>query len=113
MGRYRFVDLAELKPVLCPCGESRRAFGDKTGDPVSVHLVHISRDSKAHYHKRLTEIYVVLQGEGHLELDGEKIPAKPLRAVVIEPGCRHRAVGDLLILNIVSPPFDPQDEWFD
>ena len=80
---------------------------------MSVHLTEISVDARTHYHKRLTETYVVLQGEGFLELDGERVPLQPLTAVTIRPGCRHRAVGNLKILNFVVPPFDPADEWFD
>ena len=33
--------------------------------------------------------------------------------VLIPPGVRHRAVGRMTILNVVVPPFDPADEWFD
>jgi hypothetical protein len=33
--------------------------------------------------------------------------------VLIPPGVRHRAVGRMTILNMVVPPFDPADEWFD
>jgi hypothetical protein len=33
--------------------------------------------------------------------------------VLIPPGVRHRAVGRMTILNVVVPPFDPGDEWFD
>ena len=29
------------------------------------------------------------------------------------PGCRHRAVGRLKIINIPIPAFDSGDEWFD
>jgi mannose-6-phosphate isomerase-like protein (cupin superfamily) len=79
----------------------------------SVHVTEISADAKTHYHKRLTEIYVVLEGTGHLELDGQRIPLRPMTAVIIRPGCRHRAVGRLRVLNTVIPPFDPADEWFD
>ena len=32
---------------------------------------------RTHYHKKLTEIYLVLEGEGHLQLDGELHPVKP------------------------------------
>jgi hypothetical protein len=32
---------------------------------------------------------------------------------MIEPGCRHRAVGNLKIINVPVPKFDPEDEWFD
>ena len=79
----------------------------------SVHLVEIKKDSKTHYHKKMTEIYLVLEGEGHIELDGESIPVKPLTTVMIKPGCRHRAVGNMKIINVPIPKFDPDDEWLD
>ncbi len=79
----------------------------------SLHLVQIKKDSETHYHKKMTEIYLVLEGEGHIELDGESIPVKPLTTVMIKPGCRHRAVGNMKIINVPIPKFDPDDEWLD
>ncbi|MGI8602625.1 MAG: cupin domain-containing protein [Verrucomicrobiales bacterium] len=111
--RYHVADFAELEPTRCPCGWARRAFMGVAGAPASVHLVEILDDAQPHYHKKMTEIYVVLEGEGHLELDGEKVPVRPMSAVMIQPGCRHRAVGALKIINIPVPAFDPEDEWFD
>ena len=73
----------------------------------------IEDDARSHYHKKMTEIYVVLEGDGHLELDGALIPVRPMSTVMILPGCRHRAVGQLKIINIPIPAFDPADEWFD
>ena len=32
---------------------------------------------------------------------------------MIKPGCRHRAVGDLTLINVPVPAFDSEDEWFD
>ena len=61
----------------------------------------------------MTEIYVILEGAGEMELDGERIPVRPMSSIMIKPGCRHRAIGQLRILNIAIPKFDPQDEWFD
>ena len=110
---YEVVQLDELDPTRCPCGWSRRAFADPAASEGSVHFVEILEDARTHYHKKLTETYVVLEGEGYLELDGERIPLKPLTTVKIHPGCRHRAVGKLKVLNIVMPVFDPEDEWFD
>jgi len=110
---YEVVQLDALDPTRCPCGWSRRAFADPENSEASVHLVEILEDARTHYHKTLTETYVVLEGEGWLELDGERIPLKPLTTVKIKPGCRHRAVGKLKVLNIVLPVFDPADEWFD
>jgi mannose-6-phosphate isomerase-like protein (cupin superfamily) len=111
--RYEVANLAEVPAVRCPCGWARRAFAAVEGAPASVHLVEILDDSRAHYHKRMTEIYVVLEGTGILELDGVSVPVRPMSTVMIRPGCRHRAVGALKILNIPIPAFDPDDEWFD
>ena len=58
-------------------------------------------------------IYLILEGEGYMELDGERIPVKPMTSIFIKPGCRHRAVGKMKIINIPIPAFDPADEWFD
>ncbi|HEY3901127.1 MAG TPA: cupin domain-containing protein [Chthoniobacter sp.] len=110
---YEIAQLDAVDPVRCPCGWSRRAFADPAESSSSVHLVEILEDARVHYHKKLTETYIVLEGEGYLELDGERIPLKPLTVVKIHPGCRHRAVGKLKVLNVVMPVFDPQDEWFD
>ncbi len=111
MPRYSIAQLDELPAVGCPCGQARRAFGGIPGAQASVHLVDIKVDSETHHHQRTTEIYVVLEGEGALELDGERVPVKPLTAIYIHPGCRHRAVGRLRLLNIPIPPFDPADEY--
>ncbi len=111
--RYEVVQLTDIGPVRCPCGAAQRAFSDVANSPASVHLVRIKSDARIHYHKRQTEIYVVLEGTGHLELDGKSIPVEPMTAVLVRSGCRHRAVGNLTILNIVIPPFNPKDEWFD
>lgn len=110
MPRYRLARFDEIDPVRCPCGWARRAFAAPDNDVATVHRVDIEADSQVHYHTRLTEIYVVLEGEGHLELDGERVPVRPMTVVMILPGCRHRAVGQLRLLNIVVPPFDPEDE---
>ena len=94
---------------------------DKVGLPpvqgtivASLHLVKIQEDLRTHYHKKMTEIYLVLEGEGQMaNLDGELIPVKPMTAICIRPGCRHRAIGNLTIVNIPIPAFDETDEWFD
>ena len=113
MSNYMIAQLDEIPSVPCPCGQTRRAFNTEDNDVATIHMVDISQDSKVHYHKKLTEIYLVLEGEGIMELDGEDIPVKPLTAIFIKPGCRHRAKGNIRIVNIPVPAFDPNDEWFD
>ena len=110
---YHVAQLDHIAPQPCPCGRARRAFGGEPGAVASLHLVEISADARAHYHKRMTEIYLVIEGEGHVELDGELVPVKPLTAIYIKPGCRHRAVGNMKIINVPVPAFDPADEFED
>jgi mannose-6-phosphate isomerase-like protein (cupin superfamily) len=78
-----------------------------------MHLVEITQDSRPHYHKKMTEIYLILEGEGFMELDGQRIPVRPMTSIFIKPGCRHRAVGNLKIINVPIPAFDPADEYED
>jgi mannose-6-phosphate isomerase-like protein (cupin superfamily) len=61
----------------------------------------------------MTEIYYVLEGSGHMELDGRLHPVAAGAAILIKPGCRHRAIGRMKIINVPVPAFDPADEWFD
>jgi mannose-6-phosphate isomerase-like protein (cupin superfamily) len=111
--KYTVTQLNEIPAVPCPCGLTRRAFATPDNPVATLHLVDIQADARTHYHKTLTEIYLVLEGEGHMELDGVLHPVKPMSAILIKPGCRHRAVGRLKIVNIPVPAFDPDDEWFD
>lgn len=111
--RWMHADLDAIAPQPCPCGWSRRAFVSPDNPVATLHCVDISVDARVHYHRRMTEIYLVLSGEGFLELDGERVPVRPMSTVLIKPGCRHRAVGAMRIINIPIPAFDPHDEWFD
>ncbi len=110
---WAIAHLGEQEPVDCPCGTARRAFVDDPDGTASIHLVEIDGEAETHYHREHTEIYLILEGEGQLVLDGETVDVKPLDAILIKPGCRHRAIGDLRIVNIPVPAFDPEDEWFD
>ena len=113
MSNYLIAQLNEIPSQRCPCGFTRRAFADATDTAASLHLVDIQQDAQTHYHKKMTEIYLVLEGEGQIELDGKLVPVKPMTAIYIKPGCRHRATGQLKIINIPVPAFDASDEWLD
>jgi mannose-6-phosphate isomerase-like protein (cupin superfamily) len=48
-----------------------------------------------------------------VKLDDERMAVGPGGAVLIPPGVWHRAAGRMTILNVVVPPFDPNDERID
>ncbi|MFN7579864.1 MAG: cupin domain-containing protein [Planctomyces sp.] len=113
--RWKSADFQQITPVPCPCGQARRAFAGMPEFPGTLHITEISEDAKRHYHRRLTETYVILEcgPDAAMELDGERIPVQPLQSFVIPPGVRHKAVGRMKVLIVVLPEFDPADEWFD
>lgn len=104
--------LDQIEPKACSCGQTRRAFVDVEPGTASVHLLDVDA-AISHYHRKATEIYVVLEGEGQVELDGVAHPAGPLSAFLIPPGTRHRAIGELRALVVAIPAADDEDEYFD
>jgi len=112
-GAWRIVEFAELPVVGCPCGTTQRAFGDVAEFPGSIHLTRISEDAQAHFHKRLTETYYIVEcgPDAAMQLDAETVPLRAGMCVMIPPGVVHRAIGRMTVLNIVFPKFDPADEW--
>lgn len=111
--RYHIVDFAELPGVPCPCGMAFRALADVDAFPGTIHRTEISGAAQAHFHRRLTETYYILEAssDSFLELDGDVIPLRQGLCAVIPPGVVHRIVGHVVILNIVIPKFDPSDEF--
>ncbi|MCA9140404.1 MAG: cupin domain-containing protein [Planctomycetales bacterium] len=109
------IDLTSLPGVACPCGTARRAFADRADFPGTVHLTQIDRFAETHYHTEHTEVYVVLEcdEDAAIELNGNLHPVRPKTSVLIPPGTRHRAVGQMQVLIVCLPKFDGADEHFD
>ena len=115
MPRYEIADFSTIAGISCPCGTARRAFADVADFPATVHVTEISADAELHYHKRLTETYYILEcgPDAQMQLDDDVIPLRPGLCILIRPGVRHRAMGQMKVLIIALPKFDPTDEWFD
>ena len=113
--RWRVVDFEDLPGTPCPCGTAKRAFAEVEDYPATIHVTDIKADAELHYHKRLTETYYILEcgDNARMQLDDEFIPLRPGMCIMIPPGVRHRAVGEMKIINIVIPKFDPSDEFLD
>jgi mannose-6-phosphate isomerase-like protein (cupin superfamily) len=73
--------------------------------------VKISGEAKKHYHKTLTEYYVVLEGAGEIEMNDTLVAVESGDVLMIPPGTRHALRGKFEIINVVVPPFDPEDEY--
>jgi len=73
--------------------------------------------TQRHYHRASEEIYFVFDGEGEMELDGERRRVGVGDAIAIPPGAWHelRAGGDrpLRILCCCAPPYRHEDTFFE
>jgi quercetin dioxygenase-like cupin family protein len=76
-----------------------------------AHAVDIE-GAKEHYHKRGTELYYVLEGEGSVRLDGVDHPVRKGSMVHIPPGVVHGAKGRMRVLVVGIPDISDEDLFF-
>lgn len=83
----------------------------ESGAAAWVHAVDID-GAKPHFHKRGTELYYVLDGEGAVLLDGVEHAVKRGSLVHIPPGVVHGAVGRMRVLVVGIPDIAEDDLFF-
>ena len=75
-----------------------------------AHAVDIE-GAKPHFHRRATELYYVLAGEGTVRLDGVEHPVRPGSLLHIPPGVTHSASGRMRVL-VIGIPDIAEDDYF-
>ena len=76
-----------------------------------AHAVDID-GAREHYHKRSTELYYVLDGEGVVLLDGKEHPVRTGLLVHIPPSVVHGAKGRMRVLVVGIPDIADDDLYF-
>jgi quercetin dioxygenase-like cupin family protein len=70
--------------------------------------------TQRHYHALSEEIYLITDGGGTLEVDGESRPVEPGDAIRIPPGARHELVAGAdgaRLLCMCAPPYSHDDTF--
>ena len=96
------------------CGWRDRLISreDVALDPAAwAHAVDID-GARPHYHKRSTELYYVLEGEGAVTLDGIAQDVRKGTLVHIPPGVVHGATGRMRVL-VIGIPDIADDDYFE
>ena len=83
----------------------------ESGVAAWAHAVDID-GAREHYHKRSTEIYYVLEGEGAVVLDGVEHSVRKGSIVHIPPGVVHGAKGRVRVLVVGIPDIADDDLYF-
>jgi len=101
-------------------------FTTKDGSTIREYL-HTERQSLAeaslaagqatrrHSHRLSEEIYLLLEGSGLMELDGDEREVGPGDAVLIPPGGRHQITAGpagVRFLCCCAPPYSDEDTYF-
>jgi mannose-6-phosphate isomerase-like protein (cupin superfamily) len=71
--------------------------------------------TQRHYHARAEEIYVLLEGDGEMEVDGERARVTPGDAILIPAGAWHQiSAGEngVRFLCCCAPPYSDEDTFF-
>jgi mannose-6-phosphate isomerase-like protein (cupin superfamily) len=75
------------------------------------------QETQRHYHAVSEELYVLLGGEGELEVDGDRRRVGPGDAILIPPGAWHQiratGAGELRFLCCCAPPYTHEDTYFE
>ncbi|MDX6543377.1 MAG: hypothetical protein QOK32_980 [Gaiellaceae bacterium] len=114
--------LADAESFVTADGSTiRELFGLPTGGVEHQSLAEATlapgQVTQRHYHRVSEEIYFVLDGEGEMDVDGEKRRVSAGDAVAIPAGAWHElgAEGDrpLRILCSCVPPYRHEDTFFE
>ena len=111
---YLVRHVTDAPTVPCPCGQSTRIITSVDTPACNLHVTSIA-DSVRHYHKKCTEVYLILEGRGHMELNGDVVEVEPGNVIYIEPYTRHRLWSAEGVRTVVFgvPALETDDEYFD
>jgi quercetin dioxygenase-like cupin family protein len=71
--------------------------------------------TRRHYHAASEEIYLIVEGAGVLEVDGDRRPVASGDAVLIAPGAWHELTAGedgVRLLCCCVPPYSDDDTYF-
>jgi len=73
------------------------------------------RATERHYHAATEELYVLLEGTGEMEVEGERRAVGPGDAILIPAGAWHQICAgheELRFLCCCAPPYRHEDTFF-
>ena len=111
--------LSAQEPFITRDGSTIRSILDRANAPVEQQslaeaTVPAGTTTERHHHKLREEFYILLEGEGTMEIDGESGEVRPGDAVLIPAGAWHQitATKDLRFLCCCAPPYSHDDTYF-
>jgi mannose-6-phosphate isomerase-like protein (cupin superfamily) len=104
-----------LRAFVTKDGSTMREFHHTPHQSLAEALLTAGQATQRHRHRATEEIYVVLAGEGDMEVDGEHRRVGVGDAVLVPAGAWHQiaAVSELRFLCCCVPPYSDADTYFE
>ena len=109
------TSLATAAPFTTKDGSTIRELHHTEVQSLAEATLEPGRTTQRHYHRASEEIYFVLDGEGELEIDGERRQVRAGDAALIRAGAWHEivATSPLRFLCCCAPPYSHDDTFFE
>lgn len=111
----RVVARDELQAFTTKDGSEIREFHHTAAQSLAEASLARGQSTQRHYHRASEEIYVVLEGEGELEIAGERRRVGAGDSALIPAGDWHEisATSPLRFLCCCAPPYSHDDTFFE
>jgi quercetin dioxygenase-like cupin family protein len=112
------VDVARydaLQPFTTKDGSTIREYLHTPAQSLAEATLAPGQGTERHYHRLSEEIYLLVEGSGSLEVDGETRDVGPGDAILIPPGAWHEitaGAAGVRFLCMCAPPYSDGDAYF-
>jgi mannose-6-phosphate isomerase-like protein (cupin superfamily) len=105
----------DASPFTTKDGSTIREYLHTDVQSLAEALLGPGQATRRHYHAQSEEIYLIVEGDGELEVDGETRPVAAGDAILIPPGAWHElTAGDagIRLLCCCVPAYSDDDTYF-
>jgi mannose-6-phosphate isomerase-like protein (cupin superfamily) len=105
----------ELAAFTTKDGSTIREYHHTAAQSLAEASLTAGQSTQRHQHRETEEIYMLLEGEGDMEIDGESRHVQAGDAVLIPAGAWHEitATRDISFLCCCVPPYSDADTFFE
>lgn len=105
----------DAAPFVTKDGSTIREYLHTSRQSLAEASLEAGQSTRRHYHAASEEIYLVVEGAGTLEVDGETCEVGPGDAILIPPGAWHELTAgadDVRLLCCCVPAYADDDTFF-
>lgn len=115
MPRVEIARYPDLEPFTTKDGSTIREYLHTEVQSLAEGTLRPAQSTQRHYHRLSEEIYLILEGGGTMELDGETREVGPGEAILIPAGAWHELLAGadgVKLLCCCVPAYTHDDTYF-